>query len=498
MRLSMWMIANRLHALDPEVNIISDAPMELCSARTVVAPKCLHVYRRNKDVVCKSGSDYIILHDIEFEYVFNIVQGIFDFYNDWSTTIQQAVYEMNFQRVIDECWFLFTNPIILMDGGNRCLAMSSQYEDDEVDYEWAYVAKNHFSSPEFIRKMRQSYDKVDLYQKNTPKMLYKDSIEVYYDTLTTAIYYNDFYCGRINVLGKEREFNYGDIQVIGHLLNVLAPSMYMIQNQEYEDMRRGVFFELLCGKRILFSMAKKQADYLEWGMNDIFQLCVIKVPKGYNETSSKTMICNMIRRSSLNTYITVTGNEIVVIFNLKYIDKKSLLDIIQKAIREEKAFKIGISSPMNGIMELKKYHDQARGAIEYGCLMHPKQQTFFFYDYALYYMFESNDPETTFYAMHPDILYLDKLDREKDTQWLMLLKTYFDNECSLVNTAKALYVHRNTLVYRLGKLRELVHYDWDNLYNKDYMKQSILMLDFFRIKYGQSFGVEEALPVEVK
>ena len=86
------------------------------------------------------------------------------------------------------------------------------------------------------------------------------------------------------------------------------------------------------------------------------------------------------------------------------------------------------------------------------------------------------------------MLHLEELDRRKNTGWLELLKNYFDNECSLVNTAKAMYVHRNTLVYRIGKLTELMHYDWDDIYNRDYMKQSILILNFYRKKYGEDFG----------
>ena len=50
MRLSMWMIANRLHALEPEVHIKSEAPMELRGARNVVAPGCVHVYEQNHDI----------------------------------------------------------------------------------------------------------------------------------------------------------------------------------------------------------------------------------------------------------------------------------------------------------------------------------------------------------------------------------------------------------------------------------------------------------------
>ena len=46
MRLSMWMIANRLNALEPEVSIRDDSPMELCGVRNFIATNCAHIYRK--------------------------------------------------------------------------------------------------------------------------------------------------------------------------------------------------------------------------------------------------------------------------------------------------------------------------------------------------------------------------------------------------------------------------------------------------------------------
>ena len=92
MRLSMWMIANRLHALEPEVNIKSDAPMELRGARNIMAPNCVHVYEKGNYVYIQYGEDYIRLHDIEYNYVFNIVQGIFEFYKENEKIVSSGRY----------------------------------------------------------------------------------------------------------------------------------------------------------------------------------------------------------------------------------------------------------------------------------------------------------------------------------------------------------------------------------------------------------------------
>ena len=117
MRLSMWMIANRLHTLEPEVHIQGNAPMELRGARNVVAPNCVHVYEKGGDIYVRYGDDYILLHGIGFNYVFNVVQGIFEFYNDWTDSIQQAAFDMDFQKILDESWFFFGNPLVLLESG---------------------------------------------------------------------------------------------------------------------------------------------------------------------------------------------------------------------------------------------------------------------------------------------------------------------------------------------------------------------------------------------
>ena len=491
MRLSMWMIANRLHMLEPEVHIISDAPMELRGARNVVAPNCVHVYEQNGDIYVRYGDDYILLHGIGFNYVFNVVQGIFEFYNDWNDSIQQAAFDMDFQKILDESWFFFGNPMILMDSSNRCLGMSSQYAEDENDPEWKYICKNRYSSLEFIRRMRRSYPVVDMYIKNKAQILHRDNVEVYYDTLTTAIYYQDFYCGRLNILAKDRDFNEGDIQVIEYLLQIITPSLYMLQSQETLNMNRGVFYELLRwgegDRKITAAMLETQMRYLDWGMDDPFQLCILKLPREYQDAGSKALISGQIRRNTLNVYIQQMKDAILVIYNLRYMDKTVLLEIVHEILRKNTAYQMGFSNYCRGLWWLKQYYEQAEAAISYGWLMNPGKKAYSFYEYALYYMIECSNPKELCCVLHPDVILLAELDKKRGTKWLELLKMYFDNDCSLVNTAKAMYVHRNTLVYRLGKLKEIMHYDWDNTYSREYMKQSVFVLNFLRKKYGCRF-----------
>ena len=43
-------------------------------------------------------------------------------------------------------------------------------------------------------------------------------------------------------------------------------------------------------------------------------------------------------------------------------------------------------------------------------------------------------------------------DKEHGTEYVRLLKAYFENDCSTVCTAAAVYCHKNTLTYKLNKI----------------------------------------------
>ena len=50
-------------------------------------------------------------------------------------------------------------------------------------------------------------------------------------------------------------------------------------------------------------------------------------------------------------------------------------------------------------------------------------------------------------------------DNENNTNYMEILEVFFENECHLANTADAMFFHKNTLKYKLAKIREILGYD---------------------------------------
>ena len=53
-------------------------------------------------------------------------------------------------------------------------------------------------------------------------------------------------------------------------------------------------------------------------------------------------------------------------------------------------------------------------------------------------------------------------DEEHNTQLLYTLETYFNNCQNSVKTSKALFIHRNTLLYRLDRIAEILDLNYND------------------------------------
>lgn len=73
-------------------------------------------------------------------------------------------------------------------------------------------------------------------------------------------------------------------------------------------------------------------------------------------------------------------------------------------------------------------------------------------------------------------------DKENQTDYVKILKIYFDNECSSKQTAEILYFHKNTMTGKLNKIKEILGYDI--LTNENRTK---IMISFYILSMGKEY-----------
>jgi DNA-binding PucR family transcriptional regulator len=80
-----------------------------------------------------------------------------------------------------------------------------------------------------------------------------------------------------------------------------------------------------------------------------------------------------------------------------------------------------------------------------------------FYYYDLLYNYTGKIPLEHY--CHPALYILRQYDKINNTELYVTLNTYLEHKKNLRTTAEALFIHRNTLVYRINRIHQLTELD---------------------------------------
>lgn len=483
MRLSMWMIANRLSSLDLELNIRDDAKPILKSARRAYATNCVHVYQEGNDVICNGEGDSIRIKDMQISEAFEIVQFVFDFYEDCYSEIVEQIKSRNYQEAINQCWSIFHNPIVLFDGNCRVLGITEQYTADELDEEWRYLSTYGYSSLNAIRYMKFQQPTKDFTRTGMQRFDFDGDLT--YSGMTYSLYFNEALCGRLNLMEKDRALNPGDYQLLDSLADILKLHLAEQVGTSEDHSNTNLFYSLLDGLHVNEEQLEIQLSYQQWKKDDLYQVYVVQLNTQDSDKEMMTILAHTLTQYMDYCAIIQRYPNIVIICDLsQYKGAPPEESLIQLARVDGN--KISCSLPRSGIYNIHHLLDQALASLSYGKLQTPDKTFHTFYQHAMDYIIEAKSLSECIQASHPDVLELWKRRRSSHDYMFDTLKSYLNNERSLVNTAQALFVHRNTLVYRVKKLTEYLHYDLDDVYTRDYMKLSIRTLELYELKLSNS------------
>ena len=79
--------------------------------------------------------------------------------------------------------------------------------------------------------------------------------------------------------------------------------------------------------------------------------------------------------------------------------------------------------------------------------------------------------------LHPAIAKLSAYDRVNQSNLLSTLKTYLENDRNAQRCANLLYLHRNSLQYRVRRIQEIADIDLDNPEVRAYLRLSFMLSD---------------------
>ncbi len=475
MKLSMWMIANRLSAMDMETELSEDAGVTLNSARLAYATNCVHIYAEGSDVVCKGDGGTLRFRNMDLRTGFEVVQSVFDYFEDWKSCMQEDINALNFQAAISLAWQVLRNPLVLFDGNNRVLGITRQYSPDALDVEWSYLSRFGYSSLDAVRSLRRSSRPMTLLRKSAvPGVVAADTAQVNYGSATFALSWGDMNCGRLTILSSERPLNPGDYQLMELLVQMLEPALGQMSYRSEKSSAVDVFLNLLLGKPYGEDQLSARLRYTAWSAEELYYLCVLRMEGEEEGPELYTGQLRSILQSNIYNTVALKNEGDLILLSTRDLSRDPAALEVLARLREKNSLRMGFSIASRGIVGIGALYAQTRYALARFDWSSGLPFCRFF-DLAIDYMLEMPLGQAVS-AVMPSVQALWQECRGGD-DLVNTLRCYLRNNCSAVKTAGDLYIHRNTVLYRVQKAEEQLGLDFHRCYDRSYFLIAVKILE---------------------
>jgi hypothetical protein len=120
----------------------------------------------------------------------------------------------------------------------------------------------------------------------------------------------------------------------------------------------------------------------------------------------------------------------------------------------------GVSQPFTDLGQLRHYYFQSYAALDIGTRVDGHPRLYRYQNYMIYDLFRQMEREKSLFSfLPPELMELIQVDEEQHLELLKTLRCYLYHHRSVQDTANALHLHRNTVVYRINKALELMGHD---------------------------------------
>lgn len=121
---------------------------------------------------------------------------------------------------------------------------------------------------------------------------------------------------------------------------------------------------------------------------------------------------------------------------------------------------VGVSEVLSGALTIRAGFDQAQSALQIGSLLHPDESCFSYEKDWIFQKLLHHFSQAELMDIYKQYLgVLEDYDTQNQSELLPTLESYLEHFLNTAQTAKALYIHRNTMIYRIGQIEELLGID---------------------------------------
>lgn len=412
----------------------------------------------------QTKGDCLILSNISEEQLLKEILAVFERYNRWELSVENAIVQgASLDHILEIGFSMIENPIALCDTSLHAIAT----------YRWESVPaynslRNAISEPGYaniyLNALLQEANLLEKVRGEPHAFVYQLQEDDY------QVLHMNVFSGkkRIAYLVTVDTFTPIDMHTcsianrFGELLAFALSASAMLKQQQNPYNIDVLSQRLLAGELPDRTYVQYMLEQIGWKESDTF--CVFEIEMLDNATSHNLLTdVSLFQAAIRDSLIFCYRAGIILIHNLTKSrqDYSTLILMLQELLRR-RLYAGGGSDVFSGFSNLSLYEKEAFYALNYSKkFIHGHKSKITPYKECLLENFFDLCEENLDLRLlcRADIQRIWEYDKQNKTDFVETIYVYLSTGKSLVESAKQLFVHRNTVVHRINKLEEILGED---------------------------------------
>ena len=427
------------------------------------------------DLVLANDMDYILLRNTDGIAVCNCLSDVFAFYSQWESALYSRMVEgASLQELLDAANLAFRRPMFIKNDSSWIFAITRGYPADIHPY-WEKMERSvgkHTADFDTVRTVSTDPEFRNVFMEKYPSTTRSPAYGAM--ILHANIFLDRRRVAEIIALENGREFNRGEV----HLMHVFAELVEKYIRNNTEKLFSVSDPAMFLGALIESGGAEAHnlpVIYRSLGLTPEEELC-LAVIEGKNRTDTPMLavlrdgIEGQLERGAVFSY----RQQVVCLLPLGSRGGYAQAAKRLRALVPADAFLWGMSYEFTGLEKLDGRYAQACAALEQAAREERASATMYEAGCACLSRSLRTGPEVR-RLLHPDLLRLRKADEADKTQYFDTLFEYLLCGGNYTDTAARMGLHRNSLIYRMNKIRALMRTNPDDMENRALLLFSYLL-----------------------
>lgn len=359
---------------------------------------------------------------------------------------------------------LIGNPIFLSDTSTKILDTSDENELAQVNDELIKcVLENGFVTSDLFEK----YDYANLLktiEQSKKAFLLESHISEKSNRIIASIMINNQYFGWLVAVISRNEFKPEHCEILDILANAISIELERNKTSLALNSTENLLLDLFTGQFASAEDFGRRARGFGWTLSESYNIIVICHQNPTNNTTQSGMRSMMAYKNHLSLVFPSIKSIYIkerLVLLLESRVNAQILNNLEIFLNNYNLI-ASVSNSFSNIVDFKEYYEQAADILNLGLRLNKESNIFYYNDLYLYHCIDTlkKTGHLEYYCL-PELLQVVKYDRSYNTNFAETVHIYL-NFRNIKDTADYLKIHRNTLIYRLEKFKELTNLNLSN------------------------------------